>query len=219
MVALCTNSYICTHLQIFQSFANITLMDLLPILHRAITHDIISSFHSYLREVHTISTMNGDGEDDIAALIYRESQQVTRIQELSENPELLNLCTSTSLSEEALRELIERHGYDDPGRRPVSDYDFFFAAFQNSRVTEEIIQCLLEYFPAAIRATNNNGWSPLHFACKNNVTLGIIQLLLDAAPDSVRSVDNQGAMPLHVSCDSINVDEAAAVEMLKLLIY
>eukprot|EP00984_Skeletonema_dohrnii_P013412 scaffold5549_cov79-Skeletonema_dohrnii-CCMP3373.AAC.15 len=62
----------------------------------------------------------------------------------------------------------------------------------NEVVTEGIIRCLLEHFPAAISDADDNGHLPLHAACglNKNVTIGIIQLLIDAAPDSVRHEDN-----------------------------
>ena len=133
--------------------------------------------------------------------------------------ELEEYCYSDSLSERGLREMFQRHGLT-PNKNRLSDYfDVFFDACDNERVNEGIIRCLLEYFPDAAKATDVDGWSPLHFACGNkNVTLGIIQLLIDAAPDSVRSVSNEGAMPLHFLCENEKVDEATALEILKLLI-
>eukprot|EP00984_Skeletonema_dohrnii_P005574 scaffold1968_cov89-Skeletonema_dohrnii-CCMP3373.AAC.1 len=132
----------------------------------------------------------------------------------SAEDELYSHCQSESLSEDGLREIIERHDNNNH----MSDYDFIFFACRNKRVTEGIIQCLLEYFPAAASAIEN-GWSPLHIACDNpNVTLNIIQLLIDAAPDSVRSVNNIGVMPLHYLCRNEELDETAALEILMLLI-
>ena len=132
----------------------------------------------------------------------------------SAEDELYSHCQSESISEDGLREIIERHDNNNH----MSDYDFIFFACCNKRVNEGIIQCLLEYFPNAASAIEN-GWSPLHIACDNpNVTLNIIQLLIDAAPDSVRSVNNIGAMPLHDLCRNDELDETAALEILMLLI-
>ena len=126
--------------------------------------------------------------------------------------ELVDLCFSKSLSTEGIREIIDRHRLTD---FYVGNYEFLRAACRNKVVTEEIIRCLLEYFPAAASATDNKGRSPLHYACGNEyVTLGIIQLLVDAAPNSVRSVDNNGHMPLH---GISNKKEADAIEILKFL--
>jgi len=112
-------------------------------------------------------------------------------------------CESDSLSEKGLREIIERRGYGlIPNNPNINDYEFFFEACRNERVTEGIIRYLLKYFPAAANATDdNNGWSPLHTACHNkNATLNIVQLLIDAAPNSIQSPDKSGALPLHVAC-------------------
>jgi hypothetical protein len=80
--------------------------------------------------------------------------------------ELRSYCKSDSLSEEGLREIIDRqgltpnHNHDD-----VGNYQFFRTACNNERVNEGIIRCLLEYFPdAAASDTGRSGWSPLHFA-------------------------------------------------------
>ena len=135
--------------------------------------------------------------------------------------ELFNLSRSESLSEEGLREIIEcDHQLRlNDNHHLVSDCDFFLEACINERFNEEIIQCLLEYFPAAASAAEEDGASPVYFACGNkNVTLNIIQLLIDAAPDSVRSVESNGRMPLHNLCDNKKLDERAALEILKLLI-
>eukprot|EP00984_Skeletonema_dohrnii_P005881 scaffold2079_cov77-Skeletonema_dohrnii-CCMP3373.AAC.2 len=135
--------------------------------------------------------------------------------------ELFSYCNSDSLSEEGLREIIERHGLTTQNLSSfrLGRFRFFHAACINDRVNEGIIQCLLEYFPVAASAANLYGQLPLYNACRNrNVTLNIIQLLIDASPASVRCQDNYGRMPLHHLCDNKQLDEAAALEILKLLI-
>jgi len=145
--------------------------------------------------------------------------------------ELLELCKSDSLSEDGLREIIERHALTHHDHR-VNDYKFFVLACKNERVTEGMIRYLLEYFPAAASATYNDGWAtrnrqcsghlgylPLHSICGNkSVTLNIVQLLIKAAPDSVRQKEKFGLMPVHKICDNRDVDETTAIEILKLLI-
>jgi len=130
--------------------------------------------------------------------------------------ELFSYCQSETLSEDGLREIIE-HNND---QHDVSDdYSFFRMACCNEECTEEIIRCLLEYFPDAISDADNNGKLPLHAACLNNyVTIGIIQLLIDAAPDSVRHQDNAGLMALHHLCSNRELDEMTASPILKLLL-
>ena len=121
---------------------------------------------------------------------------------LSPERELSAFCESESLSEEGLRRLIEQHGWTTDNTHHLEmDYGFFHAACENERVTEGIIRCLLEYFPAAASAVDEYGYMPLHCACRNNnVTLGMIQLLVNAAPDSFRSTDNYDVSPLHSLC-------------------
>ena len=131
--------------------------------------------------------------------------------------ELFDLCVSESLSEEGIREIIDRHG-STPNNHNLEKYDFFFQACYNKRVTIEIIRCLIEYFPDAANYTDDHGQVSLHWVCGNeNVTLNIIQLLLEAFPESVRSATNEGSMPLHWLCEN-EVDEAIAIEILKFLI-
>eukprot|EP00984_Skeletonema_dohrnii_P002172 scaffold746_cov96-Skeletonema_dohrnii-CCMP3373.AAC.4 len=133
--------------------------------------------------------------------------------ELLLSKELLELCKSDSISEEGLREIIERHQFLTP-----PDYEFFFEACRNEDVNEGIIRCLLEHFPAAASA-NIHGGPSLRFALSNkNMTRNIIQLLIEAAPNTVRSADIDGRLPLHCLCGGKNGNEIAAIEILKLLI-
>ncbi len=134
--------------------------------------------------------------------------------------ELERYCQSELLSEEGLREIIERHGLTPNNDNALIDNNyFFFRACRNERITEGIIRLLLEYFPAAANATTDNGITPLHYACINkNMTRGIIQLLIDAAPDSLRSVDNEGYTNLHMLCANNRMNEAASIQLLELLI-
>eukprot|EP00985_Skeletonema_marinoi_P007536 scaffold3316_cov94-Skeletonema_marinoi.AAC.19 len=130
--------------------------------------------------------------------------------------ELLEFCRSDSLSEEGLRQIIDRHAL---AVTHLGSYKLFRAACRNGLLTEGIIRCLLEYSPAAARSTGSNGQQPLHCVCRNpNVTPRISPLLIDAAPDSVRSEDNYGNMPLHNLCKTKALDGAAAIEILELLI-
>eukprot|EP00986_Skeletonema_menzelii_P019488 scaffold28164_cov166-Skeletonema_menzelii.AAC.1 len=131
--------------------------------------------------------------------------------------ELFFFCNTEVLTEDGLRDILEP--YRLTPKDALSNYDYFFHhACDNEKVTEGIIRYLLEYFPDAASATFE-GWAPLHNACGNpNVTTGIIQVLINSAPDSVRSVSNTGNTPLHMLCNNIKVDEATAMQILKLLI-
>ena len=132
--------------------------------------------------------------------------------------ELFDFCESESLSEEGLRDIIDRRGLT-PNNHNLGNYKFFRDACFNERVTEGIIRCLLEYFPDAANYTDEYGCLPLHWACKNkNVTFNITQLLIAAAPNSVRGVNSYGNMPLHDLCSNQYVDEMTEIKILKFLI-
>jgi ankyrin repeat protein len=137
--------------------------------------------------------------------------------------ELIAYCQSDSLSEEGLRERIERLMSPNISNQDIlphmSDALLLIVTCCDERVTGGIIQYLLECFPNAARKPAAQGQLPLHMACCNkNVTLKTVRLLIDAAPDSVRSADTDGRMPLHYLCHNNKVDEIAAIEILKLLI-
>ena len=132
---------------------------------------------------------------------------------------LLRYCRSESLSEEGLRELFERHGVT-PNSHDVECEKVFLQLCFDGKITEGIIRCFLEYFPAAV-FVNKNGLAPLQAACFNNerISLTIVELLFDAAPNLIRSVDHvKGGVIFHHLCSSIKVGEASAVQILKFLI-
>ncbi len=138
--------------------------------------------------------------------------------------ELFECCRSDGLSEECIREIIERHELTPHHDNRVSSYEFFRMACCNANATEAIIQYLLKYFPDAL-STVIEGLLPLHYACYNiiDVSFGVIQLLIDAAPDSVHRKDDGGNMPLHHLCNNKDLEEKdleeiKSLEILKLLL-
>ena len=98
--------------------------------------------------------------------------------------ELLSFCESDAISEEGIHEIIQSHKESTSGNNyDMCDYVFFHQACYNEKVTEGIIQCLLEYFPAAANDADTFGRLPLHYACENSkVSFGIIRQLIDADP-------------------------------------
>ncbi len=135
--------------------------------------------------------------------------------------ELFDFCASDLLSEEGLREIIQRHGLtpNNHNHDYVDGYGFFFEACSNERVTEEIIGYLLEYFPHAASDFDGEEYTPLHYACQNEYApCSIFQLIIDAEPDSVRSANDEGNMPLHILCRNGKKDEANEMKILMLLI-
>ncbi len=120
-------------------------------------------------------------------------------------------CQSESLSEDGLREIIERYNNIDYHR------SFIMAACRNELVTERVLRYLLEHFPKAARFISKNGSTPLHAMSSNkNATLGMMQLLIDACPGSLRRAsDDEGWMPLHVLCRNKNLDDLVALNILR----
>ncbi len=97
--------------------------------------------------------------------------------------ELETLCKSNLLSEDGLRKIFERYGLTPNNDNALVSNNHFFlwACWNEKRVNEEIIRCLIEYFPTAASATDEDGTTPLHHACQNkSMTRGIIELLIDA---------------------------------------
>jgi hypothetical protein len=88
--------------------------------------------------------------------------------------DLAEFCRSDSLSEDGLREIIERCGGANDPR--VRKYDFFHSACCNKRITEGILRYLLGCFPNAIRyADEELRRLPIHNICRNkNVTLNMV---------------------------------------------
>ncbi len=122
-----------------------------------------------------------------------------------------------SLSEDELREILERFGCAPNNNLNIDNYGFFIMACHNDLVTEEIIRCLLEYFPDAAGYTSTEGLlTPLHsILCVNkNVTRGIVQLLIDACPESIDRANNEGNTPLHHLCNNKQLHDTAAVDIL-----
>ena len=146
--------------------------------------------------------MSADELDELYAYCSRSLDELYH--------ELYSYCSSAALTENGIHEIIERFGNQRPGK-----FDFFHAACRNETVTEEIIQCLLKYFPAAVNeADDRNGCLPLHYACRCNATLGLIELLIDANPDSVRHEDNNGFSPLHWLCANKDTDITEIIQCL-----
>jgi ankyrin repeat protein len=134
--------------------------------------------------------------------------------------ELLDFCQSESLSEDGLRDIIERYDYDWNNIHVDRNYEFFLEACYNELVTGGILRCLLEYFPDAVNFTDSRlGLSPLHAICFNrNATRGMVQLIVDASPESLSRVDNDGWMPLHNLCNKKELEDNAASDILGLLL-
>lgn len=121
-----------------------------------------------------------------------------------------------------MREIIDRYVCAPNERNLRIDYDnyeFFFRACKNKRVTEGILRYLIEYFPDAVRAIGEKGRLPIHTICRNKtITLGMVQLLIYAYPESLRRGDNTGYTPLRCLCGNKEIDEDVGLDILKYFI-
>ena len=116
--------------------------------------------------------------------------------------ELYEFCRSDTLSENGLRAIIEGFA---PNNAP-DHYDFFHEACRNERVTEGIVQLLINAFPDTVSHENHYGYTPLHYLCLNknlgeDVRLEILKLLLEKCPGSVQSANDGdgGDPPIHLA--------------------
>ncbi len=133
--------------------------------------------------------------------------------------ELIEFCLSDSLSEDGLREILER--FNNNLHNNIDNYNFFFLACRNELVTEGILRCLLEYFPNAAGTTHSSGVTPLHTILfgNKNVTRDMVQLLIDAHPESIDKESSTGLItPLHALSRNKSLDDTTAVDILGLLL-
>jgi len=129
--------------------------------------------------------------------------------------ELIKCCQSESLSEDGLREILERYRCAPKNNHHHHHVEIIICACHNELVTEGILRCLLEYFPDAAGDICSEGVTPLHELCFfPHVTRGMVQLLVDASPESLATTTNVGNTPLHILCINKKLDESTAVDIL-----
>ena len=81
-----------------------------------------------------------------------------------------------------LKYVLERHEMT-PDSRAVLYNHFLCIMCKNERITKEMILCVFEYFPDAIKSCDENRRTVLHYACINKqMNRKIMQLLVDADP-------------------------------------
>ncbi|KAK1739129.1 ankyrin repeat domain-containing protein [Skeletonema marinoi] len=135
--------------------------------------------------------------------------------------QLCDYCRSDALSEDALRDKINRLrvvDFDLPHDTTEEEL-LLHEVCDNERVTEGIIRCILGKITTAAMADDDDGKLPLHYVLWNdNVTLKMVQLLIDAAPESIMHQDNNGFMPIHQICGNYDLEEEKALKILKFLI-
>jgi ankyrin repeat protein len=74
----------------------------------------------------------------------------------------------------------------------------------------EIVQCLVDHFPAAVEVRTNDNEQresrserlPLHYACRGRAPIEVVQYLLEIEPNAIASPGLDGMLPLHEACSS-----------------
>ncbi len=82
----------------------------------------------------------------------------------------------------------------------------------------EIFKLLIKKCPEALQHATNVGNLPIHLTPMEK-SPEVFQLLIDAAPITGRSTDIEGWTPLHYLCNIREIDDAAALKILKLLLH
>jgi len=76
-----------------------------------------------------------------------------------------------------------------------------------ARVSDEIIQVLIQKCPKAASIQDNLGRIPLHYACSNKISTDTINKLIDICPESVCAPDKLGWTPLAVASSLIETPD------------
>ena len=75
-----------------------------------------------------------------------------------------------------------------------------FQGIQND-LSPEKLQKIIDTSPAEIlETTNEDGMTPLHFACKREAKLETVKLVMEACPKALEMKDKNDRTPLHLLC-------------------
>lgn len=64
----------------------------------------------------------------------------------------------------------------------------------------DVIELLCNACPEAVDATDEDGWTPLHEACRFHAPLEVVQLLVERNQKGLMTKDEYGKTPLFVAC-------------------
>eukprot|EP00985_Skeletonema_marinoi_P009831 scaffold4617_cov165-Skeletonema_marinoi.AAC.1 len=86
-----------------------------------------------------------------------------------------------------------------------SGYTTLHLACENTHVTLNIVQRLVDAHRDSVRQEDDEGWMPLHYLCSNDelddmVSVEILRLLLEKCPESARHVNKDGYLPIFIAC-------------------
>ena len=65
----------------------------------------------------------------------------------------------------------------------------------------EVLEFLIQQYPASVKEKDNQGKLPLHYACKNNAPIQVLEFLVQQYPDSFKEKSYYcKRLPLHFAC-------------------
>ena len=83
----------------------------------------------------------------------------------------------------------------------------------------DVVKYLVESNPDSLKAKDKYDRTPLSVACLNkNITTRTVKLLLEAWPESIHQRSSSNALPIHKLCEAHDMDDAVAIDILKLLL-
>lgn len=86
---------------------------------------------------------------------------------------------------------------------------------------DDLFRLLVDAEPSLMQILDSRGWSPLHSACTNESTMNprIVKAMLQLDPGLAAKEDEvMGLLPIMFLCSNNLMDDAASVEVLKLLL-
>ena len=83
----------------------------------------------------------------------------------------------------------------------------------------DVVKYLVESNPDSLKAKDEYDRTPLNVACMYGfMTAKTIELLLEACPESIHQRSSSNALPIHKFCEVKDMDDAVAIDILKLLL-
>jgi Ankyrin repeats (3 copies) len=108
-------------------------------------------------------------------------------------------CSNHSTPLPLVKALVE--AFPDSIKTPESAYQrlpLHIACRKHANL--EIVQYLLERYPAGSLVPDSLGRLPLHYALSNGADDDIVKMMIEKTPTCARGNDRKGWLPLHVAC-------------------
>ena len=83
----------------------------------------------------------------------------------------------------------------------------------------EIIEYFLDVDPTSLCVVDEDGNTPLHFACVNHImNLEVFKLLYNSWPEAIRMSGSEGKLPVHELCRTEFEDASSALDILRFML-